>query len=285
MAQTTKAPEGASILLEADPRSALDTAIEAARIASPVISGPDGRTHVALPDRIKLHDISDPNRLPSRTRQAVTVDDRASLSAYANRYKSDRSIIIADFDALTISARLDWHEHNHGADFPAPGHNAHAVTLALRPSEEFARWDEMEGKIHPQADFARFLEENSVDIGTPEAAVMIEISRDFEATVGQTYKSAIRLDNGDRKLVFESDTRVQNGVIIPEKFTLSIPIYNGEEPEELTCLFRWRAQGGGAVGLGFQWHRVEYQRRAHFAQIATSASEETGLPAFMGRID
>lgn len=283
MAPNPNQPQGTSILLEADPRSALDTAMEAARIASPVIDGPDGRTWAALPERIKLHDISDPYRLPSRVRQTVTVDDRASLSAYANRYKSDRSIIIADFDALTISARLDWHDHNQGEAFPEPGHNAHAVTLALRPSEEFSRWDEMEGKIHPQADFARFLEENSVDVGTPEAATMIEISRDFDATVGQVYKSSIRLDNGDRKLVFESDTKVQNGVIIPEKFTLSIPIYNGEEPDELTCLFRWRALGGGAVGLGFQWHRVEYQRRAHFTQIATTASEETGLPVFMGR--
>lgn len=281
MAQPTANPP--YLVIEAEPQKALDAAIEAARIASPVISGPDGRTHVALPDRIRLHDISDPTRLPSRVKQAITVDDRASLSAYANRYKSDCSIIIADFDALTISARLDWHEHNQRAEFPAPGHNTHAATLALRPSEEFSRWDEMEGKIHPQADFARFLEENSVDIGFPEAATMIEISRDFEATVGQVYKSAVRLDNGDRKLVFESDTKVQNGVIIPEKFTLSIPIYNGEEPEELTCLFRWRATGGGGVGLGFQWHRVEYQRRAHFAQIATTASEETGLPVFMGR--
>src|SRR5690606_38909460 len=236
----------------ANPSGALDAAIEAARIASPVISGPDGRTHVALPERIKLHDITDPYRLPSRVRQNVTVDDRESLSAYPNRYKSDRSIIIADFDALTISARLDWHEHNQGEQFPAPGHNAHAVTLALRPSEEFSRWDEMEGKIHPQAEFARFLEENSVDVETPEAATMIEISRDFEATVNQTYKSSVRLDNGDRKLLFENESKVQEGVIIPEKFTLLIPIYNGEEPEALTCLFRWRAMGGGAVGLGFQ---------------------------------
>lgn len=179
---------------------------------------------------------------------------------------------------------MDWHEHNQAGLFPAVGHNAHAVTLALRPSEEFARWDEMEGKIVPQAEFARFLEENSVDVGFPEAATMVEISRDFEATVGQVYKSSTRLENGDRKLNFETETKVQNGVVIPEKFTLSIPIYNGEQPEPLTCLFRWRALGGGVVGLGFQWHRVEYQRRAHFAQIATTASEETGLPVYFGRI-
>lgn len=266
------------------PHSALDTAIDAARIASPVIDAPDGRTYAALPDHYKLHDITDPNRLPSRVKQIVTVDDRDSLINYANRYKSDRSIIIADFDSLTISARLDWHDHNLGSDFPATGHNAHAVKLALRPSEEFARWDEIAGKILPQADFARFLEENSSDVLSPAAGTMVEISRDFEATVGQTYKSSIRLENGDRKLNFETETKVQNGVIIPDKFTLLIPIYNGEDPEELTCKFRWRAQGGGGVGLGFEWHRVEYQRRAHFAEIATAASEETGLAMFMGRM-
>jgi len=283
MAQNPTPTTSVELAVAPDPRNVLDTVIEAARIADPVIHGDDGRQFVALSERLQLHDISDPHRLPSRVKQLVTVDDRASLCAYANRYSNDRSIIIADFDALTVSARLDWHGHNQDDSVPEAGHNAHAVTLKLRPSEEFARWDEMEGKIHPQADFARFLEENSVDIGFPEAATMIEISRDFEATVGQTYKSTIRLDNGDRKMVFETETKVQNGVIIPEKFMLSIPIYNGEEPEELTCLFRWRAQGGGAVGLGFQWHRVEYQRRAHFAQIATTASEETGLPVFMGR--
>lgn len=283
MANSSNKSDIQSITFEADPRGALDAAIEAARIASPIIEGPDGRTHIALPDRIRLHDITDKHHLPSRVGQSITVDDRASLSAYTNRFKSDRSIIIADFDTLTVSARLDWHEHNQGGDFPAPGHNAHAVTLALRPSEEFARWDAMEGKIHSQEDFARFLEENSNDVETPEVTTMIEISKDFEATVGQTYKSSVRLGNGDRKMLFETDTKVQNGVIIPEKFTLMIPIYNGEEPEELTCKFRWRAAGGGAVGLGFEWHRVEYQRRAHFTQIATTASEDTGLPVFMGR--
>ena len=38
----------------------------------------------------------------------------------------------------------------------------------------------------------------------------------------------------------------------------------------------------GGLMMGFQWHRVEYQRRAHFAEIATKAAEETGLPVFAG---
>ncbi|WP_288997984.1 DUF2303 family protein [uncultured Gemmobacter sp.] len=262
----------------------LEAAIRAARLADPVIDGPDGRRYVFVPRDFNLSQLPDDTRLPAIPAQRVIVDDRASLVTYANRFRDDRSIIVADFDALEIAAHLDWHPHNAMPDsFGQSGALKHSVTLKLRASEEFQRWDAMEGKVHPQEEFARFLEENSSDVGYPEAATMVEISRDFEATVGQSYKSSVRLDNGDRKLRFESETKVMNDVIIPERFTLNIPIYNGEEPDTLTALFRWRAVGGGAVALGFQWHRVEYQRRAHFAQIASTAAEETGLPWIMGR--
>lgn len=265
------------------PGHALDTAIAAARIASPVITGPGGTLHAFVPEKFRLVELENDRYLSPWPKQRITVDDRASLSAYANRFKGQRSILIADYDKGVISARLDWHADNL-ADVPgATGADEHSVTLKLRFSEEFERWNGRAGKLVEQEEFARFLEENSVDVGMPEAATMIEIARDFEATVGQTYKSSNRLDNGDRKLVFETESKVRNDVIIPTVFTLSIPIYHGEEPDTLTCLFRWRAAGGAGVLLGFEWKRLEYQRRAHFAQIATAAAEETGLPLFFGR--
>lgn len=269
---------------QANPGDTLETVIAAARLASPLISGLDGKQHVFVPEKWNLTALPDASLLPPWTKQRVTVDDRNSLVNYANRYSDTRSVILADYDALTISARLDWHPNNsevktHGTAAP----DEHSVTLKLRQSEEFQRWDAMEGELHAQEDFARFLEENSTDVGSPEAATMIEISRDFEATVGQSYKSAVRLDNGDRALRFESETKALNDVIVPKKFTLEIPIYNGEQPDTLTAMFRWRASGAGAIRLGFQWHRVEYQRRAHFAAIAHAAAEETGLPVFIGR--
>lgn len=264
------------------PGEALDAAIRAALIASPVIEGPDGRQYAALPEDHRLTELVNTLRLPPYPAQRLQFDNCASLVTYANRFRDARSIIIADYDKLEITAHLDWHPHNQHEDFGLSGAQIHTATLKLRPSEEFARWNAVAGKLMEQADFARFLEENSTDVAYPEAATMIEISRDFEATVGQTYKSAARLDNGDRRMVFETETRAKNEVVIPQKFTLNIPIYNGEEPDTLTALFRWRAQGGG-VALGFEWHRVEYQRQAHFEQIAASAAEETGLPYMMGR--
>ena len=265
------------------PGETLETVLRAARLASPIVMGPQGRTHVLVPKDFTLKDLPDDSILPSRVKQRVTVDDRASLSAYANRFSSDASILLADYDKGEISARLDWHPHNSLPEFLSPDADAHSVTLKLRLSEEFQRWDAFKGKLHPQEDFARFLEENSSDITNPDPATMIELSRDFEATVGQTYKTSVRLDNGDRRINFTQDSRPSGEVVIPTKFVVSIPIYNGEQPDDLTCLFRWRANGQGGIVLGFEWHRVEYQRRAHFQAIATAASEETGLAAFIGR--
>lgn len=221
----------------------------------------------------------DPTALPDH----LTVDDRASLSAYANRFSTGNSVLIADYDALTVTAALDYHPHNQEHDHGAAGANTHAVTLKLRLSEEFQRWNGKAGKLMAQDEFALFLEENASDVAQPDPATMIEISRDFEATVGQTYKSSTRLDNGDRRVTFESETKARQDFVIPQKFALSIPIYNGEPPSELMAMFRWRATNSGVVTFGFDWHRVEYARRAHFATIATAAAEETGLPVFMGR--
>jgi hypothetical protein len=271
-------------LAQIAPRAALDAAIEAARLAAPVITGLDGALHAFVPKSFDLKALANPYALPPHVIQAVTVDDRTSLSAYANRFSDKRSIIIADYDASTISAKLDWHPDNAGDGAGKASSNTHSVTLRLRFSEEFARWNAMAGKLHPQEDFARFLEENAADVAFPEASQMIEISRDFEATVGQSYKSSVRLDNGDRRLRFESESKAMNEVIIPQRFTLSVPIYNGEAPDTLTALFRWRAQPGGGIMLGFEWHRLEYQRRAHFQQIAATAAEETGLPYYIGRM-
>lgn len=265
------------------PGAALDAAIHAARHASPLVTGPDGQIHALVPPGYGLKPLPDDYRLPPRAAGRLTVDDRASLSAYANHFKDLRSIIIADYDAMAVTAHLDWHPHNGMDGHAEPGPDAHSVTLKLRPSEEFSRWDAMEGKLHAQDEFARFLEENSADVGYPEAATMVEISRDFEATSGQSYKSSVRLDNGDRRLTYESESRARNDIVVPEKFVLSIPIWNGEDPSDLTCLFRWRGTGSGEVRFGFQWHRVEYLRRAHFTAIATAAAEETGLPVFIGR--
>jgi uncharacterized protein YfdQ (DUF2303 family) len=262
------------------PIHALDAAIEGARLAKPQINFKDGREFAFVPDRYTLKDITTAHLLPDHIRAAVVVDDRASLAQYTNRFSDDRSVLMADYDNGTIAARLDYHSGN---DFDlTPQQAAHVVTLKLRDSEEFKRWNTMEGEMHSQVDFALFIEENVTDVVNPDHAVLLEICRDLEATKDLKFRSGARLDNGDRTFSYEDETHIKNDMTVPTEITLSIPLYQGEPPTDIRAKFRFRPTPNGLL-LGFRWHRVEYQRQATFNAMATAASEETGRPLFYGR--
>ena len=271
-------------LISVDPRSALNAAIDGARLAQPLFTGFDGRQHALVPNGYTLKDISDPLRLPARVRQSIAVDDRASMSAFLNRYQNGNTIIFADFTSLTIASVIDFHGHNQHADGVWPAACDFKVAFRLLPSEEFTRWDEMEGEMHPQDVFAEFLEENAVDICEPDSATMVEISRELEATIGASFKSKVSLQSGDKAFVYETETKTKGDVVVPKSFALNIPLYNGEGPEILQARFRFKPTGDG-LKLGFVWHRVEYQRRAFFNAIAADIADETGCPVFAGRAD
>lgn len=274
----------------ASPGETLETVLKAARIADPVIDRPNGVAFAFVPEGFKLQDISDPHRLPPFIKGRVTVDDAESLIQYCNRFSDSRSVIIADLDALTIGAQLDWHAHNGFGGLnedPArprldPQPCAHLAALKLRQSEEFARWAEIEGKLHDQMVFAEFLDENASDIIDPEPAVMIEIARDLEAVQGAKFKANTRLQTGERSFSYETETHVKGDLRVPQRFRLAIPLFHGEEPTEIEASFRFRPQPDG-LKLGFVWRRVEYVRQAVFRSIAHRVSEATACPVFYGR--
>lgn len=262
---------------------AIKAVIAANTLTKPQIDTEDGRSFLLLPRDFDAKDISDPYRLPPRAAATVTVDARGSLEHYAKRHlDSDYSAIFADYDKGTITAVLDWHPHNQALAAGEAGARKHICQLTLRPSEEFARWNAMAGKLHPQEDFARFIEENAIDITDPEPAHMIELSRDLEAVQSSSFKARTRLENGDMTFVFENESKITSRVVAPQSFTVTIPLYLGEEPEVLQAKFRWRPTPDG-LRLGFEWHRVEYMRQARFAQIAAASAEATGLPWYLGR--
>ncbi|WP_244940813.1 MULTISPECIES: DUF2303 family protein [Leisingera] len=256
------------------------SALKRPHTADRIITGADGRQHAFIPEGFDLKDISDPNRLPEHISQAVILDDRESLTNYVNRFSDGRSILIADYDAGLIRAHLDWHNDN-STDLQRQ-HASHTATLKLRNSEEYDRWNKMEGEMHSQESFALFIEENVADISDPDHLVMLEICRDLEATQDVSFKSGIRLENGDRTFVYEDETKVKGDMTVPTEIGLCIPLYQGEEPTDIRAKFRFRPTASGLM-LGFRWHRVEYMRQATFAAMAHQTAENTGRPYYFGR--
>ncbi|MBW4982522.1 YfdQ family protein [Mameliella sp. CS4] len=267
---------------QTDPRAALDVALNAARLADPVIEGEHGKRFTFGPTDFKLTEIPNPHALPPHIQAQPVVDDAQSLITYANRFSSAESLLIADIDSLRVMACLDYHAGNQDSEPLVPGPRKHTATLQLRESEEFKRWNEVQGELIDQMAFAEFLDENASDIIDPEPTVMIEIARDLEATQGVNFKSSTRLQTGERSIVYETETHTKGEMKVPTQFTLQIPLFAGEAPVDITASFRFRPSAGG-LKLGFVWRRVEYRRQAEFQQVATRIAEGTGLPVVFGR--
>lgn len=264
-------------------RETFEVAFEAAQLIKPTISGGDGREHVLLPQGMKLDDISDPYRLAPFAHAAIGLDEKQSLIDYLKRFALAGTVLVADFDSLKITASIDYHNASETMKTPgAVGSCKHQAVFALRPSEEFTRWDKFEGDLHPQDEFAAFMEENAVDVMSPAATVMMEIARDLEAVQDVKFQSSTRLESGDRSFTYTNETQTKGNVRVPTEFVLNIPLYQGESPVELRAALRFRVLSGGLV-LGFEWRRVQYQRLAYFRQIATEIVSETGVPVFYGR--
>lgn len=263
-------------------RGAFEVALEAARLENPVVRGEDGREHLFVPNGFSALDVTDPYRLKSSAHVNLTFDLKRSLIEYVNRFGLAGSVLLADVDAGTIRAVIDYHAASDKQKPGSVGGLFHSATFKLRPSEEWLRWNKFEGDLHGQAEFASFLEENAVDIKRPDPADMIEISRDLEAVQGAEFKGSVRLANGDRSFAYATETKTKNDVVVPQSFVLDIPLYAGEERIELEAALRWRPTGEG-IKFGFEWRRVKYQQIAYFQQIATEIVEGTGVPVFYGR--
>lgn len=261
-----------------------DTALRAAQAVDlKPFAAPGGRAFAPVPRGFELKEVTDPALLPPHPKAAVVVDEKQALIDYVNRFRDERTVLFADVDAGAVEAVLDYHGgSDSGLEGPWSGPRLHKATLKLRESEEFARWNAFQGALHDQEAFAAFLEENATDIVEPDAASMIELAREFSATVGAKFDSKVDLSNGDRRFRYETETQVSETIRVPREFIVSIPIWQGEEPEPLRAAFRYRASAGG-LKLGFEWRRVEYRRLALFRLIAHAVAEGTGAPVYLGR--
>jgi len=216
---------------------------------------------------------------PSRIHQHVIVQTAESLTEYVNRFKDVSTVLFADMAANRIKAAIDYHSPN-GAGFLD-----HTATLDLPFSEEWKTWTHASGKLMDQLAFARFLEENAVDVIAPDGAELLEVCRDLQSKRKVDFRKAVRTSGGGESFEYSEETETKartGGVEVPAKFKLMIPVYFGGQPTELYAFLRFKIDEG-SLTLGYQLHRAEHLRQAVFKLIVLDAAEATGQPAVFGR--
>lgn len=247
---------------------------------APPVEQPNGSLLQVVPAGSKALLVREATRLrhvPDRIVAHRSFHSVESFGHYVMRYKTEASLLVADIDHGHIRVTLDYH-----APAVIPASCDHVVSLALIDSDEWTIWNDFEGSMHDQGEFMLFLEQYAKDLISPDEASILELVRDFAVTEGVVFKSAQRLDNGDRRVTFNKETQTGD-LIIPKKLIMSIPLYRGEPPVTLEAHFRYRI-AGGELKLGYVWHRAFDVRRAAFELAVTNAADATGLTPLFGSV-
>lgn len=249
-----------------------------------------GREFILMPEGYQAKDVTEANAvdalLPAHVSQAVTLQTLDSLVAYANRYGTDDTILLADIDHNKIVALIDYHSPPHdGAAIP--NHVRHSASMVLPLSFEWATWTAKHDKLMPQIEFARFLEENAPDIVTPSGGDLLDAIKDLQAKRKVDFRNAVRTSSDNENFEFTDETSIgskrDGSIEVPTKFLLKIPVYFGRAPVELYAFLRWKLDEGQLL-LGVALNRREHVRQAEFKLIVNEAAERTKREAMFGRL-
>ena len=248
-----------------------------------VVKSSDNREFLIVPSGFSDKEVSDAYGLklakPRYIKQTVTIETADSLVDYVNRFKGADTMLFAEISANRIVALVDYHNPAEAA------HVAHRAKLELPFSEEWQLWNKASGKLVPQLEFARFLEENAADVRAPDAGELLDACRDLQVCRKVNFIKAVRTasDNENFEYSEETDARTKKGDLeLPTKFKLGLPVYFGDPETEVYAFLRWRLDDG-SLTLGIQLHRVEHVRQAVFKQIVADIASRTNGPVVFGK--
>jgi uncharacterized protein YfdQ (DUF2303 family) len=148
-------------------------------------------------------------------------------------------------------------------------------------SPEWQRWTAASGKQMTQEAFATWIEDNLPDIAMPPAADMLEISRSLEAKKKVNFASGLRLSNGQHQITYEESiegTAAKGRLMVPEVFSLGIPVLEGGDRYQVEARLRYRIADGGKLSMWYDLLRpqkvledaVNFVWRAIEAELSTT---------------
>lgn len=148
------------------------------------------------------------------------------------------------------------------------------------------KYGQANGKLLAQAEFARFIEDNLPDIVQPAAADMLRIALTLQVKKDAAYASDLRLDNGQTQFRYEETIRgttKAGDLLIPDSFTLNIPVFLGGPRLTVTARLRYRIQEQKLV-IGYELVRPQHVRLAEVTRVTSEIAKKLeGFTVFVGR--
>ncbi|MBT2508854.1 DUF2303 family protein [Streptomyces sp. ISL-98] len=216
---------------------------------------------------------------PPRKQGTTTVRDATSFAAYFDKHADSDTEVYADAERLTITAVLDAHQ----AD--TARWSGHRLTLALRTTDAWKQWKELDGKLVSQEQFAEFLEDHLPELLEPAAAEMLEIAQSFQATSKVDFKSGTRLATGQRQFEYVETVTAKAGqkgqLTIPETFIVGLVPFDGSQGYKVTARLRHRIVDT-QLRIGYKLERPGDILATAFGDVVTAIGEAIEQPVMNG---
>lgn len=168
--------------------------------------------------------------------------------------------------AGSVTAVFDDH------DGTQAGHAAHRARLALTFSRSFVELCSHNQGYSSGREFAVWIEDHQELIAAPALAELLDLVRSFKATKFTTIEDRYTEESGDVLLHYQTETQAAGDLIVPEAFTFRVPIFQGQDPIELTGRFRYTVEHGDRPLFGYRL-------------VGLDAAVEAAQTALLGELD
>lgn len=239
----------------ADDQALIDTAQEA---VTPIELDPSAIFHRTVPAGAKgeIIDLEKYADTPRRMRGTVHPGTLEAFIDYVEVYKAIDELTTTVWvhpQTGIVVAVID----DHG---DVPGHGDHRAQLNLIPTEEWARWTALDGKLVSLETFAEHIEQSVPEIQEPDGATMLELAQSFSVATSASFTEAKRLHSGEVTAKFTEEHKAAAGqkgeIEIPKEFVLGLKPFLGTDPYKVTARFRYRLRGGD-LQVGYQLVRPD----------------------------
>ena len=264
-------------------KNIVESAVEHAasgQVPIEVPEGFNGKPVLILPPnyQIRLPDW-EPEK-PVRIKQTFRTADVGSFVRYLKDFGDPMvAMIYADVSdtGATVTGIIDAHPQTSEADW-----QSHRTVLTPKTATEWNRWVGVNGKIFTQVEFAQFVENNILDILTPNGADLLTICNEFEVEGAVQFQKIQRLQDGTVRFTYnDTKTASARGMAVPELFTIRARVFEGTDPVAVTARFRYRLKQNGELALWFELVNPHlHVRQSIDGMVATIVKENIGTVLF-----
>ncbi|MBM1813441.1 DUF2303 family protein [Pseudosulfitobacter pseudonitzschiae] len=259
---------------------------------------------------------------PMRRTGTARLAHLQSLIDWANRFKSDNSVLYANPDQAspTLTCIADYHSAGPVSvakdGDPTASHCHHRAVYSFPLSKEWQAWMKISDQPLEKDDMGEFIEANAKDVLDPTPALitldenaakepwetrLIQTARQIEGRYGQlaqllqmsrqfqVYETSnltvsSNRDTGETSIQFLDEHKGKDGqpIKIPNLLIIAIPVFEGGAPYRMPVRFRYRKMGG-AIRFILSIYNPQRAFDAAFEVAVNTATEETALPVFMGK--